>query len=527
MRSALFGYGVFPLHNPWVCGGLDILANPQNRLFSPFLAYDLIFPPQWSNLISLCTYSIIGFFGFVRLAEQLGVARQSAFVGAWLFLHSSWFGLHFAEGHIPFGAMQALPLILSLALKLNDMKSFTVLVLCHVLMVLDGAIYAAIFSLFCIASLAIVGYLPLRSCFHLAKKRGLLILSILLATTGLALPKILPVLYSISDRPPNLDYFEMPWDLVTRAFLDPRITLFEYAHHLNGQLFWRLHEFGCYLSWLALAIIFISVLKFRGLLRQCTPLIGVALFWFWVGSGLFPNFNPWKFFAGLPLVNNAHVQSRVFLIVFLFFSIITTLSIDRFVSNKFVFWTVALLLLGESFWVRNCPMFNAPPAYERLPGYELIQRTRIEETKGGVQWTPRHYLANENIGSASCYEPSFLPVNILASDNPQYRGEIFLSDMNAGKVEMLSYTPGRINLRYSFKRPTTIILNSNALFGWVADSSKMAVEGRGTDLLRITPALLEGEAALNYSPPYIPGIIFAFCAGTLVLALCWLRIGRL
>ncbi len=46
VRSNVLHYGRFPVHNPWVCGGLDLMTNPQNRVFSPFFLADLALPPQ-------------------------------------------------------------------------------------------------------------------------------------------------------------------------------------------------------------------------------------------------------------------------------------------------------------------------------------------------------------------------------------------------------------------------------------------------------------------------------------------------
>src|SRR5262245_59098519 len=53
VRSIVLHFRRFPLHNPWVCGGLDLLANPQTRIFSPMMLLDLALTPQWANLMGL------------------------------------------------------------------------------------------------------------------------------------------------------------------------------------------------------------------------------------------------------------------------------------------------------------------------------------------------------------------------------------------------------------------------------------------------------------------------------------------
>jgi hypothetical protein len=36
----------FPLWNPWKCGGMPMLGNPQSRFYSPFFIFYLIFGPM-------------------------------------------------------------------------------------------------------------------------------------------------------------------------------------------------------------------------------------------------------------------------------------------------------------------------------------------------------------------------------------------------------------------------------------------------------------------------------------------------
>ena len=72
VRSIVLEFRRFPGHNPWVCGGLDLLANPQNRVFSPLVVADLLLRPQWANLAGLVAYAVVGFIGARLLLAQLG-----------------------------------------------------------------------------------------------------------------------------------------------------------------------------------------------------------------------------------------------------------------------------------------------------------------------------------------------------------------------------------------------------------------------------------------------------------------------
>src|SRR5262245_23358511 len=49
-HSSVWSYHTWPLHDPWACGGNDLWANPQSRLFSPFVVLDLLLPAHLANL---------------------------------------------------------------------------------------------------------------------------------------------------------------------------------------------------------------------------------------------------------------------------------------------------------------------------------------------------------------------------------------------------------------------------------------------------------------------------------------------
>src|SRR6202022_3611728 len=106
-------------HDPWCGGGLNVLANPQNRIFSPLLVLDLAFSPYWANLVGLVVYAFFGLWGMYRLVREFEIPPPAAALTAILFINGSWFGLHFAEGHIPYGSMQLLPWVLWAFLRIE------------------------------------------------------------------------------------------------------------------------------------------------------------------------------------------------------------------------------------------------------------------------------------------------------------------------------------------------------------------------------------------------------------------------
>lgn len=522
VRSIVWEYGRFPLHNPWVCGGLDLLTNPQNRIFSPLMLLDLLFRPQWANVAGLMAYAALGFIGARLFLVQFGVSQLVATVGAILFLHGNWFGFHYTEGHIPFGTMQLLPWMAYLAMRCGSRRNFILLGLTVSVMLLDGGMYAFVFSILTIATLLVMGRIPLAELKAALLSRPFETAGVIVATGLLATPKMLPVLRALRDRGPELDFHSMSPELIKLALFSPFTSLFEQPANTS----WRFHEFACYLSPLGLVLIFIGGTRPLQYWKRAWPLLLAALFWFWVGSGYWPEWNPWLAFQRVPLINNAHVQSRVLLIMFVFFVILVTLALERLRERHVVAFAVpALLLVVEAVIVHGKPMREiVRPENTRAPT-TLIAGRQIQYTREtSFHEIPQHYY--ERLGSAKCYEPSFRPpsqvIHHLGGNG--YCGEACLDDPNAGWVQITRHSPGRITLDFELQKHTSFDLNTNALYGWhVRDAAAAKLSGFGYERLKVEPSARKGKLRLYYRPTYLPWVFASLLAGIALFTALWIR----
>ena len=84
IRSCVWSYGRFPLQDPWVGGGIDLLANPQGWLFSPTIMLTLLQNPYDANVWSLIVFSCLGLWGASRFFLERG-CRSSLSLGVGLF----------------------------------------------------------------------------------------------------------------------------------------------------------------------------------------------------------------------------------------------------------------------------------------------------------------------------------------------------------------------------------------------------------------------------------------------------------
>lgn len=124
IKSSILQYKQIPIHDPWVCGGIDLWANPQNWIFSPSVILTILFSPYISNVLSLIVFSLIGFWGCYKFFRYYDIDKYISFGSALLFINNNWFGLHFIAGHIIYRSLLLMPYILYLFFNFKTKKTF-------------------------------------------------------------------------------------------------------------------------------------------------------------------------------------------------------------------------------------------------------------------------------------------------------------------------------------------------------------------------------------------------------------------
>ena len=522
IKSIILQFAEFPVQNPWFCGGLDLLTNPQQRIFSPLLLLDIIFHPPYSVLITWVLFSILGLFGTYVLLREIQYDRAFAILGSILFINSSWFGLHSAAGHQTFASMQLLPFVLFLFIKMRQsLLYFVYLSGLLSFLILEGDFYTVFYSLLILGSFMVLNLDLTRDVFKKMYQRKILVCVALLGAGLIASPKLLPLFLHIPSIP-NFDSFSnfppMSFKLMYAAFFDIHQKI-QNVKVDESQVF-KFQEFGLYLSPILILSIFIGFFQKKSLVKYLKFLI-LTLLWFWVGTAQFPEINPWRVIYSIPLLDRIHSPHRTLIIAYFFFLVLSLKALNEVLKkveskkyrSYFQFILFSLLMM-ESFYVRihSSNSFSIVPFQTK----NLIQNTNVNHSLQFMQ-SPNHFL-KINTGTAFCYEPSFTPVSILSSNNPLYKGEIYSVPDRSWEAKMISYTPGRINIAYKKIKPEGIIrLNVNALYEWVVEYGQVELLGQGTQNLDIKPLNDEGQVVLRYKPWYLPFIMFAEIFGVLVM----------
>ena len=519
VRSSIFHYGQLPLHDPWVCGGIPLAANPQARVFSPTLLFDLLLRPPYSNLLALFVFGWFGAWGMMRLLRDEGISTSGALVGSFFFIHSSWFGLHYAEGHIAFGTMQLLPWVAWGCRWIHRPKCFAVLAGTLAIMMMDGGIYAVVFSIILSVVMLLTGQIPLAKWWRTGGSKPLPYLLCGVGAILLMLSKVVPVTSTFPSREPELDFYSIPLQHLFFMFygVEQRLLFNSKAGAPYG-----FHEYGCYIGIAASILIVWASVKYS-LLKRYWPVSLAAAIFLWMGIGWGAGFNPWHIVHKIPLLNHAHVQSRILLLFILFIAILLGRAYDQrlqtFGWSKGTKWLLGILLF-EGLFFSNQPIIAQ---FKKQTPHDwqfsrLITHDRLLVTNPRSQ-KPGHYSLI-NHGAKNCYEPAVhsLPLESVKSyDESDYRGETYLLD-GAGTSILAGYTPGLIRLTVDTETSSTIAVNTRNWRGWqITTGDAILLEDQPIVTLQVPQG--RQTISVRYQPDWVKKVAVLLPLGSLMFLL--------
>lgn len=528
VRNSVLQWKTWPWTDPWLCGGIDLLANPQVRTFSPWLALDLLLDPSHANAVILWICGTLGAWGFYLFARELGRNRAISALLALLWLNASWFTLHFTAGHIPFAAFQLYSWVGVFLVRWDRPWARVGYLTLLSFFVMSGANYAFLFAPY--LTLAIAGNKLCRGGFWAGvresitqPRRQVWVWIAALGLLGALLFRLAPGLYGVGDLRARLEMrgWIWPW-FWPRIFLDPR----QYASPFEGVGNYPLYESSTYLGVVALAIVIYALAdaKFR---RASRGLLIAAFLFFWTGTEIGSDFNPWGIHRIIPLMNVAHVEERIFLHFFFVFLMILGGALELLEKRAPKLALAALAFLAiESFTVRSMSWtwyythFGKPHVSGWIPSNTVVG-TNPDEVR------PLHYFF-PNRGTKGCYEPTIpgeLQVNTV-SGHPDYRGEIYFADAaeTAGRASLTRVLPGLIEGRFSGAKPgqSVIRVNLRNLGGWVVADGPVRAMDPGVGVVTVQAKAESGAFRLHYRPRYLwllwLGAGMAWVAGLAVTA---------
>ena len=476
-RQTIVRHHQFPLWNPYACGGMPMLANPQSRFLSPTFVLHLLFGVLAAERIEMILHLAVGLVGAFLLARRVGLGAMGATTAAAIMLLNGTYAGTLAAGMTTFMTIAYIPWMFLFALKsLDDARYVWAVAAMSALTFLEGGPYTITLLAPFLAFYFGLESLRQRSLMPLWRVGLAGVLSI-----GLAAIKILPSVEFLRQYPKvENDYSGYSlWGLANMLF-NPNTDLHlpDTRGFLQGYS-WSHDENLMYVGLLA-GILFVVGIVSSGRRHHLLALSWVLFLWLSFGTRAEP-LSLWEWLHKVPFYTAMHVAQRFRIIMMLCFALFAGFGFEFVLRKVKPRWVVPVGLALISMVTIDLIRVNAgiyhqaftvpPVAIEPVEQFSQ----RLTPAAGNARLSPEFTAVQMGVGVVNCYEPlTAIPENAIPEESDKYRGETYL-DNTAGSARFSSWSPNRFTIAVAAESRGDVVVNQNCYPGWFARADGVSV----------------------------------------------------
>jgi len=470
-------YRQLPLWDPYRCGGLPMLGNPQSQIVSPFFPLTLLCGVFLGTHLQMILSLAIAWSGGYVLARVIGISPLGAVAGAMVFPASSWFYLTLGIGHVWGMEATYAPWGYAAAWVASQRHAYRYAALGGAVFALmflgsgpDGMVYSGIGLALLMLGLAAAtkSWWPLWMLVALG-----------LFSVGFAAIKLVPTYLVLLAHPrPTTGQLEVnDARLLLIMLFSPDQTLFRGLS--NGWGFW---ECGAYIG-------IFSIPALLGLMkaRRAAPWIIAGAILLLLARGDAQPLALWPILHRLPVFDSVRLPSRFLVPFTLVVGMLAGHGLD-WLAERWTNWGAAIGVAIVVLATVNCLLVGPPDldSVWQYPAQPAAPAPVFHQILHGPGNNGMLIPAMENTGVVACYDYTQWNTNVRASDQPGYRGEVYL--LGPGSVGLERWTPN--SLTYSVDVPAAgeIVVNQNYDRWWhVAAGQGDVVSENGLIGVRVPP----------------------------------------
>lgn len=468
-RISLVGYHQLPAWNPFYCGGVPGIANPQDSTWGPSTLLKLAFGLEPGRRLACIVLFVLGMEGLYRLARRHDASTIGAALAAIVFAFSSFYLDMVRLGWLNFFSFQLLPWVLLAyyeGLRSIRWRVFGGMFIAW--MLLEGGLYTVPYTVL------VLSFVVLASTATLLTKRGrsplplhvpaLTFVTIGIVAVLISAAKLFPTMVVVRGLPRIWQASEaLPWNDILARLLRP-------GQH-DGQ--------PAYIG----ATMFALALLGAGFDRRAAGFVGFAVLFLLIALGDFAPYAPHALVHRLPVFEQLRFPHRFVIVIAFFLCLAAARTVTRLedvsVAGGRVLWDrltfparPALPLLA----VAALGVVGAFGSYKaaRFIYDDFIKDSRIDvgmfpmdpplaydvpfHQSRGNRWDAQVW-ARASLGSIQCFEETAFP------QSGKLRGDLvdeeYPLDPALAKVKRVRWTPNAIDLHVEASAATTVLINQN------------------------------------------------------------------
>ena len=472
-RRTVAWFGEFPLWNPWVCGGMPHLGNPQSTVAAPSFVLALVFGTALGIKLMLAGYLLIACDGMYRLSRHQGLERTGAVAAALLFATGGWFAIRLGTGHLNFASAALFPYLLLVYFRSRTEWEWSLPL---------GAIMAWVFALggtstpamamILLGTVAAWDMLERRS---LRPALGLVSAAVVCALVGAF--RLVPTFEFALDHPRPKDERDANniLEIIRNGYwwrgIKPVASLEPWFH---GKKYW-FHEYGYKLSYLTIPLLLSSMRLRKAWRWWLVAVVGGAI----VAGEALP-YGPWWMLRHLPFFRELRVPSRYAVMLALALPLCAGVALDdlaarvrrlaRRAGAPLVVTGVLISAMTLEQIVYGWGLFGGHFTFEAEVATPGTPFYRVEG-----HWAQMMDLVLRNRGVMKCDEEAPLQRALTLDLGPV--PQVRLEDPSAGELGDLEWSPNRMAVDVQLERPALVLFNSNWNEHWRTSHGAIAKVG--------------------------------------------------
>jgi hypothetical protein len=513
-------FGQYPLWNPWYCGGVPLLANPQSRVLTPFFLLHLLLGTFAAIRFEIFLHVLIGMIGFYKLARcRFGLSIPASMLASAVFSLNSMLPLSLTVDMTWFLPVMYVPWFLYFLLKPRESGFQSGIVGAAVflaLIFLAGGAYPFTILLLFSALYTVFSARGDNSLLDSGVRLGVVVaLAVLLGAA-----KFFPSLEFQNLRPRNgMD--ESGYSIVGlyESLTDGSLQSVDATDHLvRTSSLWQGYsggtdENGMYIGIIPLLLAVLGLVVWRGR-RRALGLTLLVILWICLDSRIVPNL--WYAIHYLPGFEAMRVAQRFRIGAIVIIALLAGKGLEQLMARNPYPVIVYLLVATIAFdlvWTNSASLRAAftvdfvprepSPEFVQVKSLPVKQDYIVEKDTAQVHlpWSIHYASMLRNIGIIACYESANVSRNAIPQSHPRYRGEAFILEdeiPGAASARIRTWTPNELRIETRSAEDSTLVVNQNYDPGWKTADGR---EVRNLDG-RIAVATRRGadSVTLEYSP---------------------------